>query len=145
MNVTTWPIGAITKLNVIAKIRKYKKLHEGHHFIPIIVEVHNVVKHYMNRFITKCAHILHDRQSGDHLFLYFCIQFFKFPMWWFPVIFYSTFYSFSMLFTVCFMFVCHIPSIVCFMFCAFYNKFYVVGFIIFQGYPSAVTNWAKSV
>jgi hypothetical protein len=34
-SVITRPVGVAMKLNVIAKIRKYKGLHEGHHFIPM--------------------------------------------------------------------------------------------------------------
>jgi hypothetical protein len=31
----------VAKLNTIAKIRKYKGFHEGHHFIPMAMELHN--------------------------------------------------------------------------------------------------------
>jgi hypothetical protein len=32
MSVTSQPIGAIAKLNVIIKIHKYKRFYERHHF-----------------------------------------------------------------------------------------------------------------
>jgi hypothetical protein len=31
----------------------------------------------MDCFIKKCAHLFHDRRLGGHLYLFFCIQFFK--------------------------------------------------------------------
>jgi len=40
INVISQPIGAIAKLNVIAKIHKYRGLHDKHHFIPMAMEVH---------------------------------------------------------------------------------------------------------
>jgi hypothetical protein len=41
------------------------------------MEVHGTLKHDMDCFIRECAHLFHDRQSKGHLFLSFCIQFFK--------------------------------------------------------------------
>jgi hypothetical protein len=70
------PTGAITKLSTIAKIRKYRGLCEGHHFILMTMEVHSAPQCDMDRFIKKCARLFHDRQSGGHLSLFFCIQFF---------------------------------------------------------------------
>jgi hypothetical protein len=40
-SVITWPASAIVELNTITKIHKYKELHEGHHFIPMAMEVHD--------------------------------------------------------------------------------------------------------
>ncbi len=40
-NVINRPINVVAKLNTIAKIRKYKGFHEGHHFIPMAMELHN--------------------------------------------------------------------------------------------------------
>jgi len=40
INVISQPIGAIAKLNAIAKIHKYRGLHDKHHFIPMAMEVH---------------------------------------------------------------------------------------------------------
>jgi hypothetical protein len=53
--------GVLAKLNSIANIRKYKMLHEGHHFIPIATEVHGTPKRDMDCFIKECVHFFHDR------------------------------------------------------------------------------------
>jgi hypothetical protein len=50
-SVITWPIGVATKLNVIAEIYKNKRLHEGHHFIPMAMEVHGAFGHDINHSI----------------------------------------------------------------------------------------------
>jgi len=39
-NVIIQLIGVVVKLNAIVKICKYKGFHEGHHFIPMAMEVH---------------------------------------------------------------------------------------------------------
>jgi hypothetical protein len=39
---------AVVKLNIIAKICKYKKLHEEHHFISMAMEVHGTFGHNMD-------------------------------------------------------------------------------------------------
>jgi hypothetical protein len=36
-NVNSRPIGVVAELNGIAKIHKYKRLHEGHRFIPMAI------------------------------------------------------------------------------------------------------------
>jgi hypothetical protein len=64
------------KFSAIAKIRKYRGLHEGHHFILMVMEVHDIPGHDMDYFIRECAHLFHDR-SRNHLSLSFCIKFFK--------------------------------------------------------------------
>jgi hypothetical protein len=56
-------------------MRKYKRLHEGYHFILVAMEVHNALGHDMDIFIKECVHLLHDRRSKGHLSLFFCIQF----------------------------------------------------------------------
>jgi hypothetical protein len=61
------------KLSTIIKIRKYKKLHERHHFILMAMEVHSASKRDMDCFIKECARFFHDRQSKDHLSLSFYI------------------------------------------------------------------------
>jgi hypothetical protein len=38
-NVISQLVGAATKFNAITKIHKYKKLHEGHHFISMAMEM----------------------------------------------------------------------------------------------------------
>jgi len=77
MSVISQPVDVVVELNTIVKIRKYRELHEGHHFIPMAMEVHGTPRCDMDRLIKECAHLFHDRQSGGHLFLSFCIQFFK--------------------------------------------------------------------
>jgi len=61
-------------MNTIFKIHEYKGLHEGHHFMSTAMEVHNASKRNMDRYIRECAHLFHDRRSGGHLSLFFCIQ-----------------------------------------------------------------------
>ncbi len=39
-NVISQLISVVTKLDAIANIPKYRGLHEGHHFIPMTMEVH---------------------------------------------------------------------------------------------------------
>jgi hypothetical protein len=58
MNVISRPIGATMEFST--KVRMYKKLHEGHDFISIVMEVHNIVGCDMNHFIKKCACLFHD-------------------------------------------------------------------------------------
>jgi hypothetical protein len=76
-NVISPLTNVVAKFKTIAKIRKYSGLHEGHHFIPMAMKVHGTPKRYMDRFFRECAHLFHNRQLKDHLFLSFCIQFFK--------------------------------------------------------------------
>jgi hypothetical protein len=63
LNVISQPVGAVIELSTIVKIRKYKGLHEGHHFIPMAMEVHDAPRHNMDCLIRECAHFFHDRQS----------------------------------------------------------------------------------
>jgi len=77
LNVISRPTSAIAKLNAIAKIYKYKGLQEGHHFILMALEVYNTPKHDMDHFSRECARLFHNRWSGGHLSLSFCIQFFR--------------------------------------------------------------------
>jgi len=55
------PIGAIVELNAIAKIRKYKGLHVGHHFIPMAMKVHGTPERDMDCFIRERVYFFHDR------------------------------------------------------------------------------------
>jgi len=66
-------IGATTKLSAIVKIHKYKRFHEGHHFILMAMEVHNTPKRDIDRFIRECVYLFHYRWSKGHLSLSFCI------------------------------------------------------------------------
>jgi len=76
-NLITQPTSATTKFSAIVKICKYRGFHEGHHFIPIAMEVHGALERDMDRFIREWAHLFHDKQLGGNLSLSFCIQFFK--------------------------------------------------------------------
>jgi hypothetical protein len=60
-NVINRPIGATMELIIIVKIRKYRGLHKGHHFILMALKVHNAPQHHMDRFIKECGHFFHDR------------------------------------------------------------------------------------
>jgi hypothetical protein len=57
LNVINWLVGVATKLNDIAKIRKYKGFHKGHHFISMAMEVHGALGRDMDDFIKECAHL----------------------------------------------------------------------------------------
>jgi hypothetical protein len=73
--VISRPTSIVTKLITIAKIRKYKGLHEGHHFIPMAMEMHDTFEHDMDNFIKECVCLFHDRQSIGHLSLFFAFNF----------------------------------------------------------------------
>jgi len=77
LNVINWPMNVVAKFNTIVKIRIYRGLHEGHHFILMTMEVHNAPRHDMDPFIKECAHLFHDRWSKSHLSWSFCNQCFK--------------------------------------------------------------------
>jgi hypothetical protein len=51
MSVISRPTATAAKLNIILKIHKYKGLHEGHHFIPMAMEVHDTPERDMDCFI----------------------------------------------------------------------------------------------
>ncbi len=55
-NVINRPTSAITKLNTIAKICKYRGFQEGHHSILMAMEVHNAPRCDMDCFIKECGH-----------------------------------------------------------------------------------------
>ncbi len=65
------------ELSAIAKIHKYRRLHERHHFILMAMEVHGTPECDMDCFIKERVHLFHNRRSEGHLSLFFCIQFFK--------------------------------------------------------------------
>jgi hypothetical protein len=67
----------IAKLSAIVNICKYKRFHEEHHFILMAREVHNTLGCDMDCFIMECVCLFHNRRLGDHLSLFFYIQFFK--------------------------------------------------------------------
>jgi hypothetical protein len=72
-NVISRLAGVVAKLSTITKIYKYKRLHKGHHFIPMAMEVHSAPRHDMDRFIEEYACLFHDRRLGGHLPFSFCI------------------------------------------------------------------------
>jgi hypothetical protein len=41
------------------------------HFIPMAIEVHNIFRYDMDRFIRECVHLFQDRQLGGYLSLSF--------------------------------------------------------------------------
>ncbi len=53
-NVISRPVGATMKFKAIAKIRRYRGLHEGHHFISMAMEVHGAFGREMDCFIGVC-------------------------------------------------------------------------------------------
>jgi hypothetical protein len=61
LNVINQPTNVATKLRALVNIRNYRGLHEGHHFIQMVMEVHNALRQNMDRFIKKCAYLFHDR------------------------------------------------------------------------------------
>jgi len=77
LNVISQPTSVATKLNTIINIRKYKGLHERHHFIQMAMKVHGTIGQDMDHFIKECICLFHNRKSSSHLSLSFCIQFFK--------------------------------------------------------------------
>jgi len=60
-NVITRQVGVTIELNTIIKIRKYRRLHKGHHFIPMAMEMQGTHGRDMDCFIKECAHLFHDR------------------------------------------------------------------------------------
>jgi hypothetical protein len=61
MSVINQPVYVIAKFSAIVKIRKYKRFHEGHHFIPMAMEVHDAPEHGKDHFIKECVRLFHDR------------------------------------------------------------------------------------
>jgi hypothetical protein len=66
-------VGVVAELNAIAKTRKYRKLHEGHHFILMAMKVHNTPRCDMDHFIKEHARFFHNKRLRGHLSLSFCI------------------------------------------------------------------------
>jgi hypothetical protein len=59
-SVISRPIGVTVEFITIAKIHKYKRFHERHHFIPMAMEMHDVLECDMDSFIKKCVHFFHN-------------------------------------------------------------------------------------
>jgi hypothetical protein len=49
------------ELNTIAKIYKYKRFDEGHHFILMAMQVHGALGCDMDYFIRESGRLFHDR------------------------------------------------------------------------------------
>ncbi len=56
MNVICPLVGAVVELTILDEIRKYKRFHEGHHFISVAMEVHGAPDCDMDHFIRECGH-----------------------------------------------------------------------------------------
>jgi hypothetical protein len=76
-NVINQPSSVDMELSAVIKIHKYRRLHEGHHFIPLALKVDNTPMRDMDHFIREFACIFHNGRLGSHLSLSFNIQFFK--------------------------------------------------------------------
>jgi hypothetical protein len=74
-NVISRPTNVVAELKTIVEIRKYKRFHEGHHFISMAMKVHGTPKRDMDCFIRKYAHLFHNKQLKGHLSLSFYINF----------------------------------------------------------------------
>jgi hypothetical protein len=77
LSVISQLVGVVAELNTIAKTRKYRKLHEGHHFILMAMKVHNTPRCDMDNFIKEHARFFHNKRLRGHLSLSFCIYFLK--------------------------------------------------------------------
>jgi len=76
-NVINQLTNVVVEFSAITKICTYRRLHEGHHFISMAMEVHGTLGRDMDHFIRECACLFHDKQFGSHLSLSFYIQFFR--------------------------------------------------------------------
>lgn len=54
-------IGVVAKFNAIVKIRKYRGIHERHHFIPMDMQVHGAFKRDIDNFIREFVCLFHSR------------------------------------------------------------------------------------
>ncbi len=60
-SVITRLVGVAMKFNTIAKIRKYKGLHEAHNYILMAMEVYGAFGRNTYHFIKECAHLFHNK------------------------------------------------------------------------------------
>ncbi len=70
-SVISQPTSVTMEFNVVAKIYKYRQIHEGYHFIPMAMEVHGTLGCDMDYFIRESIRLFHDRQLRGHLSLFF--------------------------------------------------------------------------
>jgi hypothetical protein len=75
LNVISWLSSATLELSAVAKIRKYRKLQEGHYFILMAMEVHVVLGHDMDCSIRKCVCLSHNKRLKGHCSLFFTFNF----------------------------------------------------------------------
>jgi hypothetical protein len=61
LKVISRPTSAVVKLSTIDKIHKYRGFQEGHHFIPMAMEMHSAPMHDRNCFLREYAGFSHDR------------------------------------------------------------------------------------
>jgi len=61
LSVINQPSGVAMELNAIVKIYKYWWLHEGHHFIPMAMEVHDTRGCDMDWFIKECVLLFYNK------------------------------------------------------------------------------------
>ncbi len=76
-SVTTRPTCVAIKLSTIIKIHKYKRLHEGHHFISMAMEMHSAPGRDMDCFIKECACLFQNKRLRCHLSLSFLHSIFQ--------------------------------------------------------------------
>jgi hypothetical protein len=74
-NVINQLASATTKLSTTIKIRKYKGLHEKHHFIPMAMEVHDILKYDMD---LSFGNVLIFSTIDNQEFIYPCLFAFNF-------------------------------------------------------------------
>ncbi len=60
-SVISQPTSATMRLNAIIKIHNHGRLHEGHHIIPMAMEMHGAPKHDMDCFIKERLGLFHDK------------------------------------------------------------------------------------
>ncbi len=53
LNVISRPTSVVVEFSAIIKIRKYRRLHKGHHFISMTMEVHGECHNPSLRLATK--------------------------------------------------------------------------------------------
>ncbi len=51
MSVISWSTSVVLELNAIIKICKYKRIHEGHHFILMAIKVHDAPQTWYGSFL----------------------------------------------------------------------------------------------
>ncbi len=74
-NVISRPTNVIIELSAIVKIHKYKGLHKGHHFILMVMEVHDTPECDMYCFIKEYACF---STIDNHKVIYPCLFAFNF-------------------------------------------------------------------